>query len=312
MNHPGVIVLCNNEIAFPALQQLTMSRLLKVVVLPDESSPFATELSNGLAGSGVEVVKAGRHSLHETLTSLIARHRPLAVFAMTFPYVLRAETLALLPDRFINFHYGLLPRYRGVNPVLSQMLAFEEEGGITVHLMTKGIDTGPVVLQRKMPIFDTDTFGMQMSRLGMLGANLCAEILKMLVSNNPLPSLAQDETAAQYHGRVSAANLMIDWKKMTGRQVLRMINACNPWNKGAGTRWGQHVICIPCADLLKKDEKDKAQMPGTILALDETNGLMIACSDESVLRVHVIYTPQGFLSTAQMSNAGMRAGQQLN
>lgn len=311
MNQPGVIVLCNNEIAFPALQQLTMARLLKAIVLPEDNAAFAAEVKSGWASSGVEVVTADRRSLHEALKALITRHNPLAVFAMTFPYVLQAETLALLPERFINFHYGLLPRYRGVNPVLSQMLAFETEGGITLHLMTAGIDQGPVVLQQKMPIADTDTFGMQMGRLGMMGAQLCGPVLQMLISGNPLPLQAQDEAMAQYHGRISAANLMINWQTMTGRQVLRMINACNPWNKGAGTRWGQNVLCIPCADLLNEGEPAGTK-PGTILTVDEINGLTIACSDNSKIRVWVIYTPQGFLGITQMLQAGIKAGQQLN
>lgn len=311
MNQPGVIVLCNNEVAFPALQQLTMARLLKAIVLPEQNASFASEVKSGWAHSGVEVVTADRRSLHEALKTQIAKHHPLAVFAMTFPYVLQAETLALLPERFINFHYGLLPRYRGVNPVLSQMLAFETEGGITLHLMTAGIDQGPVVLQQKMPIPDTDTFAMQMGRLGVLGAQLCGPVLQMLISGQPLPLQPQDESAAQYYGPVSAANLMINWQAMTGRQVLRMINACNPWNKGAGTRWGQNVICIPCADLLK-NEGSAGVNPGTILTVDETSGLTIACSDQSKIRVWVIYTPQGFLGITQMLQAGMKAGQQLN
>jgi len=311
MNQPGVIVLCNNEIAFPALQQLTMARLLKAIVVPKDHAAFATEVKSGWANSGVEVVTADRCSLHEALKARIAKHHPLAVFAMTFPYVLQAETLALLPERFINFHYGLLPRYRGVNPVLSQMLAFETEGGITLHLMTAGIDQGPVVLQQKMPISDTDTFGMQMGRLGMMGAQLCGPVLQMLISGNPLPVQPQDESTAQYHGRISAANLMINWQTMTGRQVLRMINACNPWNKGAGTRWGQNVICIPCADLLN-EEKPAGAKPGTIITVDETNGLTVVCSDNSKIRVWVIYTPQGILGIKQMLQAGMKAGQQLN
>lgn len=311
MNRQGVIVLCNNEIAFPALQQLTMSGLLKAIVLAEENQAFIADVKGGWNSSGVDVMVVNRHSIHAVLESLISKHKPLAVWAMTFPYVLRADTLALLPGRFLNFHYGLLPVYRGVNPVLAQMLAFEEEGGITVHLMTTGIDKGPVVLQQRLPIPDTDSFGMQMTRLGIMGAGLCGVLWQLLSNGTPLPQQQQDESLARYHGRITAADLMINWKILSGRQVLRLINACNPWNKGAGTRWGQQVICIPCAELITEERVADGIPPGTILTIDEMNGLTIACSDQARIRVRVVYTPQGFLGIPELIGAGMKPGQQL-
>lgn len=299
------MVLCNNEMAIPAMQQLYMSGSLKAVLVPQKNAPLLDMLKQMLAGTGVHVLQAGRKNLEAVIKKAVADHGITTAWMMTFAYIIPRSLLGLVPGGFINFHYGLLPQYRGANPVLAQMLQGETHNGITVHIVDEKIDTGPMVMQQKIAIEDRDTFGMQLHKLGMLGASMAMQLLQLCSLSMMPPAVPQDETLARYFNKPVAADLMINWKTMDSRQVIRLINACNPWNKGAGTIINNMVICFTDAESTE-DIYTGNSIPGTIVALDEDAGLKIYCFDNKVIRINVIYTPQGFFAGKRLSEFGIK------
>ena len=296
----NLAVLCNNEMAFQAIAQLLYTGALKVVILPEKNQQLVADFKSFFAASTLTILTVNRKKLVDTLKSVIARNKVDAVLLMSFPYILPASLLKVPRLGFINFHYGLLPQYRGVNPVLAQMLNYERYGGITVHVVDEGVDTGPVIMQQKIEIKDDDTFGMHLGKLSVLGSTMAVNLLRMLTLGVALPTIAQDSTKAGYYGRVTAQNLMINWNKMSANQIIRLINACNPWNKGAGAVLNQQVICFVEAELLE-DHSYNTLLPGTIVTLDNINGLRIQCSDARLMKINIIYTPDGFLSAHKLS-----------
>lgn len=293
MSHPvNIMVLCNNEMAFPAMQQLYLSGSLKAVVVPEKNQVLFSMLKQMFAGTGISPVSVTKKNLESVVKKITAENNITAAWMMTFAYIIPASLLNLLPGGFINFHYGLLPRYRGSNPVLSQMLQGETESGITVHIVDENIDTGPIVMQQKIAIEDMDTFGIQLQKLGMLGASMAMSLLQLSRLHPTLPSTPQDETKAHYFKKPVAADLMINWNTMNSKQVIRLINACNPWNKGAGAVINGQVICLTDAEMMAAtDEKDIPA--GTIISISEKEGLRVVCSDNMVIRVNIIYLPVG-------------------
>ncbi len=302
-----IMILCNNEMAIPAMQQLYMSGSLKAVLVPEKNSALYQLLKQMLTGTGLSLEKVNRKTLEPVIKKTATAHHITAAWVMTFSYIIPKNLLNLLPGGFINFHYGLLPRYRGVNPVLAQMLAGEAESGITVHIMDEGIDTGPVVMQQRIPVGDRDTFGMQLQKLGMLGASMVQPLLRLSQLSPVLPSRPQDESEARYFKRPVAADLMINWNTMGSWQVIRLINACNPWNKGAGTMIGQMGLCLTDAEPVAELPLVES-FPGTITTLDVENGLKIYCNDNKLIKINVINTAEGFFGASRLLDYGIKPG----
>lgn len=303
----NIMVLCNNEMAIPAMQQLYMSGSLKAVVVPEKNTSLIILLKQMLTGTGISLVSVNKRSLPANIENLIAEKNITTGWMMTFAYIIPKPLLAMLPGGFINFHYGILPKFRGSNPVLAQMLNGETESGITIHLVDENIDTGPIVMQEKIPINDTDTFGMQLQKLGMLGASMAINLLQ-LCRVQPIPqAVAQDETMATYFKKPVGADLLIKWNSMSSRQIIRLINACNPWNKGAGALIGNTGINLvdaePCDDITATQS-----LPGTIAALGEEAGLKIYCFDNKLIRINILSTPSGFFAAKRLLDFGIKCG----
>ncbi len=305
MGTVNIMVLCNNEMAIPAMQQLYMTGSLKAVVVPEKNTPLVTLLKQMLTGTGISLISVNKKNLQANIEKLISEKNITTGWMMTFAYIIPKPLLGMLPGGFINFHYGILPKFRGSNPVLAQMLNGETESGITIHLVDENIDTGPIVMQQKIPITDIDTFGMQLQKLGLLGASMAINLLQ-LCRVQPIPlAVAQDETKAGYFKKPVAADLMINWNTMSSQQVIRLINACNPWNKGAGAIINDLVICLTDAELTDEAHAGNA-LPGTITALDEDAGLKIYCFDNKVIKINLICTPQGFFAGKRLVNYGIK------
>ncbi len=306
MSSPAhIMVLCNNEMAIPAMQQLYQNGSLAAVVVPEKNTALFSLLKQMLTGTGVCLMSVNKKTLEPVIKKTAAEKNIMAAWLMTFSYIIPKALLTLLPGGFINFHYGLLPQYRGANPVLAQMLHGEKESGITIHVVDENIDTGPVVMQQKTAIDDRDTFGMQLQKLGMLGATMVQPLLRLYQFSPVLPSVPQDELKARYFKKPVAADLMINWNTMSSRQIIRLINACNPWNKGAGAIINGMGVCL--TDALLTDEIPAAgTLPGTIITLDEQAGLKIYCLDNIVIKINVISTSEGFFGGNRLADYGAK------
>ncbi len=301
-----IMVLCNNEMAIPAMQLLYQNGSLGAVLVPEKNTTLFSLMKQMLMGTGVSLISVNKKTLEPVIKKTATEKNITAAWLMTFSYIITKPLLRLLPGGFINFHYGLLPQYRGANPVLAQMLQGEKESGITVHVVDENIDTGPVVMQHKIAIEDRDTFGMQLQKLGILGATMVQPLLQFYQFSPVLPSVPQDETKAYYFKKPVAADLMINWDTMGSRQIIRLINACNPWNKGAGAIVKGKGVCLTDAMLTDDIHHDTATLPGTIIALSERAGLKIYCLDKMVIKINVISTSEGFFAGNRLADYGVK------
>lgn len=299
------MVLCNNEIAIPSLQQLFYAGVLKVVIVPEKNKELYSILSSLLHTTGIKLFTVNKKTLPSTIRAVASEMNITAAWIMTFPYIIPSSLLNVMPGGFINFHYGLLPACRGANPILSHMLNNDSQSGITIHVVDENVDTGPVVLQQKITIENTDSFGIQLQKLGMLAASMTLTILKFYSLSLTLPSVPQDESLAKYFKRPTAEELVIKWDRMTATEIIRLINACNPWNKGSGTLINNQVIRFTEAEIVPEQYTGNIS-PGTIVKLNEMEGLHIICSDKKIIRLNIFYLPQGFFSGPRLTEFGIK------
>ncbi len=288
-----------------AISELAQRALLKAVVVPEKNKELIFILNQFLAGSNIDIISINKKNFSGRMKDLVVEKKATSCWLMTFPYIFPLSLLQALPGIFINFHYGILPKFRGPNPILAQMLQYETHSGITVHVVDEKIDNGPIILQQMIPIEDTDSFGLQCRKLGLLGASMALQLIKMMNLGPDIPSRPQDESLANYFKKPVAADLMINWKDMSSKQVIRMINACNPWNKGAGAIINNQVICLTDAEITPEIINEDLQ-PGTIVYLDASGGLKVICSDKRVIRVNIIYTPDGFFTGNKLAAYGLK------
>ncbi|MBL0154716.1 MAG: hypothetical protein IPP93_15005 [Chitinophagaceae bacterium] len=312
MNPVKAIVLCNNPIAIPAIREFLFLGNVGAVVIPARNREMEDILTGLLQGSGVPLLKADNKNLQETVTTAIEQYGVNTGLVMTFPYKIPSALLTLPAKGFLNFHFGLLPQRRGPQPILWHLLKNDTEAGVTIHVMDNGIDTGPIVMQEKMPIDIKDTYGLLQNKLAYLGAKLGANLLKILNYGTMIPSSPQDESLAEYLDMPTSADLTIQWKTMEAAQIIRLINACNPWNKAAGTAIKNWFIGITEAELAGTSQPGEEKEPGTILSCDKQNGLLVQALAGQILKINIIYTQEGFFSGYRLMDFGLQAGDTFN
>jgi len=155
----------------------------------------------------------------------------------------------LLPQRVldapclgcVNIHASLLPRWRGAAPIQRAVLAGDAETGITIMQMEAGLDTGPMLHVRRLPIAPDETGGSLHDKLSQLGAEALMEALPGIEAGTIEPR-PQDDAAATYAKKLQKQEALIDW---TGAApaIERQVRAFNPWPV-AETRLDGEVLRI--------------------------------------------------------------------
>ena len=103
----------------------------------------------------------------------------------------------------------------------------------------------------------------------------------------------------------TAKELMIRWE-MPAVEIIRLINACNPWNKGAGAIVNNWMIGVTEAVLC--GETDDPAPPGIIISCDEKNGLQVKTVDSKLLKITIVYLQEGFYSGYRLSEFDIQPG----
>ena len=188
----------------------------------------------------------------------------LAVVA-AYGLILPPEVLEAPKAGCINVHASLLPRWRGAAPIQRAILAGDTISGVTIMRMEEGLDTGPMLLRRELPIAGKNA-GQVTQELAQLGADALLEWL-----DKPTPPVPQPEEGATYAAKVAKAEARIDWNRSAGdvvRQVLAFAPAPGAWFEANGER----------LKVLDAEVAEASGMPGEVL----DDRLAIACATRAV------------------------------
>ncbi len=221
----------------------------------------------------------------------------------------------IVPERILNlprcgsiqYHPSLLPRHRGGSAINWAIIQGDHKTGLTIFWPDRGIDTGPILLQREVEIAADDTTGsLYFNKLFPLGVEASVAAIKM-VRDGTAPRIVQDEAQATYEPLCTEERGRIDWSQPVNT-IYNLIRGCNP-QPGAATTWrGQRLKIFDC----QRQRLLQTAAPGEVTGI-AADGFWVAASDGAILIKRVQPEGQTKINAAEfIAASGLKAGDQLN
>jgi methionyl-tRNA formyltransferase len=284
------------EFAVPSLRAAAQrNEVVAVYTQPDrpagrgrglQPSPVKREA----LGRGIPVLQP------DTLRSALAADalralQPDLLVVVAYGLILPRTILAVPRQGCWNVHASLLPRWRGAAPIQRAIEAGDNETGVCLMQMEKGLDTGPVLLSQRLSIGDNETGGQLHDRLAALGAQTLADGLGLLRAGMRPVAKPQPAAGATYAHKLDKAEAKLDWSQ-PAEALARKVRAFNPWPMAEALLAGERVrihgaVALPLAH---------RAAPGSVLAAGR-EGIDIACGD-GALRIRVLQREGGKAITA--------------
>ena len=212
--------------------------------------------------------------------ALLRAVRPDVLVVAAYGLILPPAVLEIPAHGCLNVHASLLPRWRGAAPVARAILAGDAETGVCIMKMEAGLDTGPVLLERRTPIGPTETTAQLTERLARLGADAMVEVLAGLDRFTPRP---QDPAGATYAAKISREEAAIDWTA-DDAAIHRRIRGLDPFPGAETVLQGERI------KLWGADFAAGTGDPGTVLGAGPR--LVVACG-MGALTITMLLRPGG-------------------
>ncbi|MFI0347460.1 MAG: methionyl-tRNA formyltransferase [Chthoniobacterales bacterium] len=151
---------------------------------------------------------------------------PDVMVTMAYGKILPPEILTLPKIACLNIHVSLLPRHRGASPIQASILSGDNETGVTIMHMAEGLDTGDILLQKKIALTKKETTGTLTEQLALLAPEALREAL-FLLKNGLSQRIAQQENLATITHCILRPDAFLDWSQ-SAVILERLVRAMNP------------------------------------------------------------------------------------
>ncbi|MEP7096179.1 MAG: methionyl-tRNA formyltransferase [Dokdonella sp.] len=293
MSQPLRVVFAGTpEFALPSLRACLLSgaHVVAVYTQPDRPAGRGRKLAQSPvkhaaleAGIAVEQPESLRD---KRARERLAGYAPDLIIVVAYGLILPKSVLAMARLGCWNVHASLLPRWRGAAPIQRAILAGDSETGVNLMQMEAGLDTGPVLLQRRTPIAPDDTGGSLHDRLAALGADALGDGLARVLRGENLSATAQDVEGVAYAHKLDKAEARLDWNE-SAAALARKVRAFDPWPVAEAQIHGERVR-IWSAEAIAGTAHAQ---PGSLFATPR-DALDIATGD-GVLRIHEVQRDGG-------------------
>ncbi len=302
-----IIYMGTPHFAVPALEAL-IAGAAPGALLPD-GYEIATVITrpDKPAGRGREVVfspvkqatikynlpvwQPGSLKKAENSEALAMYHADLYIVA-AFGQILPQRVLDQPRYGTLNIHASLLPRYRGADPIAETILQGDKEAGVSIMLLDAGIDTGPVLLRRSVPLAEDETTGSLTVKLADLGAQALLAALPPWIAGEIVPE-AQDEQKASHTRMLKKEDGEIRWG-LPASVLARQVRAYTPW-PGSFTHWRGKLLKILAAQ------------PRSVELAQEIPVGTVSIREEAGHQVLAVVTGSGLLLVKQVQLEGKKA-----
>ncbi|MCK4546032.1 MAG: methionyl-tRNA formyltransferase [Candidatus Eisenbacteria sp.] len=186
--------------------------------------------------------------------------------------ILRPSLLEIPRRGFINIHAGLLPRYRGRAPLAWAIMNGDKEAGLSIHVIDEGVDSGPVIAQRKYAIGENETSGELYQRIQLDIPGLVMEVVDRMEAG-PVEGTPQDEERAMCFPLVTPAHARIDWARPAAR-IHDQVRALSRPYPGAWTLYRGRKLTVWRTSCLPSELPDC--FPGTVVGCRPGKGVVVS------------------------------------
>ncbi len=293
------------EAVLRALAENGADDIVGVFCPPDREGRPVDPIKSAAGELDVNVYQPRRMRSARAIREFRSLDADLCVMAFVTDFV-ASEILEAPRLGTIQYHPSLLPRHRGPSSINWPIIFGETETGLTIFWPDDGLDTGPILLQKHVPIGPDDTLGsLYFQQLFPLGVEAMVESVE-LVRRGEAPRIVQDESQATYEGWCTDEDARVDWEKPAG-QIYNLIRGSNP-RPGAHTTHRGETLRLFDSEMLATGPEAE---PGTVTAVTD-DGIEIAATGGRIRVKRVQAKGQRKTPAAEWSaGAGLRAGDML-
>ena len=188
---------------------------------------------------------------------------------IAYGHILKKSALSLPKLYPLNVHASLLPKYRGAAPINWAIINGEKESGISIIKMNETVDTGDLLLQKKLAIEQSDNAEILEAKLEELSALSLIEALD-LIAKGQAKFTKQDDALASFAPKLEKHHGLIEWNK-NAQDIVNQIRGLIPW-PGAWTYYQGKILKIYKAEVVDGGPRNK---PGEVLQADK-RGIRLA------------------------------------
>lgn len=218
----------------------------------------------------------------KTFRNEILKLNPDIILVGSWSEKFKKQIIELPKIGTINCHPSLLPKYRGPNPYIRVIMNGEKETGITFHLMDENLDTGPILLQKKIDIIqgfygDTgETLKNKCCNLAKIGV---FELLTTMNTEMVIPT-NQSAKEASYYPQISEKDILINFNK-SADEINRMVRALTPWQPVFAAH---RKAFLQVGKVKFFDNKTKYTKPAMVLKKNR-NTLWVITGDNKIAKI---------------------------
>jgi methionyl-tRNA formyltransferase len=199
--------------------------------------------------------------------------------SIAYDQIFRHSILELPRLGILNFHAGMLPRYRGRNVINWAILNGEREVGVTAHFVDEGVDTGDILLQRAVPVGWEDTYGDVLCRVVTMMSDLVADAVRAVAAGG-FTVRPQPEHGTYFCGR-REGDEWLDWME-TSERLHNKVRAISRPGPGARTLLGDRTVIVWRAHWDPSWPRYQAT-PGQVVGRCHGAGVLVKTGDSTLL-----------------------------
>lgn len=275
-----IVFMGTPEFAVPSLKRLVEAGYDPIAVVTGPDRPRGrgqkitpTPVKKAAQELGIERILQPESVKAESFAAQIGELDPDAIVVVAFR-ILPPNVFGAARVGAFNLHGSLLPKYRGAAPINHAVMQGETETGVTTFFLRETVDTGHIILQKRMAIGEDETAGEVHDRMMELGAEAVLETVR-LMDEGRAAARPQDDAVATPAPKIHREDCRIRWDR-PARQVHNHVRGLSPY-PGAWTRHdGTHLKIYRT----RTAGSDRAGAPGEILQAGES--LLVACGDGAV------------------------------
>ena len=295
-----ICIFCNSLYPLYLIDKLLVESNKVVVVIPDFKHQEILELKHHFKIKSISFLQISKAQLKNCDPCLLEHlNESDILLTYTFPWLIPESIFELIP-KSVNIHFSLLPKYAGSDPVFWQIKNGESYCGITFQYLSSDFDSGDIICQYKLPIVLGENYGLLSLRLSLFVIKNWENFIKNLDYNDGNNKIKSKEDKFY---RPKSYDVTIDWNKMSAKEIENLVNACNPKYEGALTYIQNQPVKI-----LEVSPVDFNNPPirkaGSIIYSDFNQGVFVLCSDFKVLKINVVKTLEGTLSSSKLCLIG--------